>query len=85
MASSVSAAMAATFSYSPSSHSLGKVAQKPRLHLRRSAVASPRAETVNPAIRKEEAKVVDTVLVPELSKPLTAYCRYKNNPYFRFR
>ncbi|KAG8100010.1 hypothetical protein GUJ93_ZPchr0013g35993 [Zizania palustris] len=31
---------------------------------------------INPAIRKEEAKVVDTVLAAELSKPLTAYCRY---------
>ncbi|KAL5196537.1 hypothetical protein ABZP36_000049 [Zizania latifolia] len=30
---------------------------------------------INPAIRKEEAKVVDTVLAGELSKPLTAYCR----------
>jgi hypothetical protein len=31
---------------------------------------------INPAIRKEEAKVVDTVLAGELSKPLTPYCRY---------
>ncbi|KAF7066622.1 hypothetical protein CFC21_072572, partial [Triticum aestivum] len=30
---------------------------------------------INPAIRKEEAKVVDTVLAGELSKPLTPYCR----------
>ncbi|KAG8100009.1 hypothetical protein GUJ93_ZPchr0013g35452 [Zizania palustris] len=30
---------------------------------------------INPAIRKEEPKVVDTVLAAELSKPLTAYCR----------
>lgn len=32
--------------------------------------------TINPAIRKEEDKVVDTVLTGELAKPLTAYCRY---------
>lgn len=30
---------------------------------------------VNPEIRKSEAKVVDTVVVTELSKPVTAYCR----------
>lgn len=34
------------------------------------------AETINPAIRKEEGKVVDSVVVTELSKPLTAYCRF---------
>ncbi|XP_058104691.1 CDGSH iron-sulfur domain-containing protein NEET [Magnolia sinica] len=34
-----------------------------------------RAEAINPAIRKEETKVVDSVVVTELSKPLTAYCR----------
>ncbi|KGN50388.1 CDGSH iron-sulfur domain-containing protein NEET [Cucumis sativus] len=32
-------------------------------------------EHINPAIRKSEDKVVDSVLVPELSKPLTPYCR----------
>ncbi|XP_062190163.1 CDGSH iron-sulfur domain-containing protein NEET [Phragmites australis] len=30
---------------------------------------------INPDIRKEEGKVVDTVLTGELAKPLTAYCR----------
>ncbi|GMH19710.1 hypothetical protein Nepgr_021551 [Nepenthes gracilis] len=30
---------------------------------------------VNPEIRKNEDKVVDTVVVTELSKPVTAYCR----------
>ncbi|XP_075512485.1 CDGSH iron-sulfur domain-containing protein NEET-like [Primulina tabacum] len=34
-----------------------------------------RAETVNPDIRKTEDKVVDSVLVTNLSKPVTAYCR----------
>ncbi|XP_073139118.1 CDGSH iron-sulfur domain-containing protein NEET [Henckelia pumila] len=34
-----------------------------------------RAEAVNPDIRKTEDKVVDSVLVADLSKPVTAYCR----------
>ncbi|CBI24493.3 unnamed protein product, partial [Vitis vinifera] len=34
-----------------------------------------RAETINPEIRKIEEKVVDSVLVAELAKPVTAYCR----------
>ncbi|KAH0702575.1 hypothetical protein KY290_017892 [Solanum tuberosum] len=34
-----------------------------------------RAQAINPDIKKDEAKVVDSVLVTELSKPLTAYCR----------
>ncbi|GAA0166176.1 hypothetical protein LIER_40135 [Lithospermum erythrorhizon] len=35
-----------------------------------------RAESINPDIRKTEDKVVDAVVVTELSKPLTAYCRF---------
>ncbi|KZV41056.1 CDGSH iron-sulfur domain-containing protein 2-like [Dorcoceras hygrometricum] len=35
-----------------------------------------RAETVNLDIRKTEDKVVDSVLVVDLSKPVTAYCRF---------
>ncbi|XWS50647.1 hypothetical protein CRYUN_Cryun12cG0104300 [Craigia yunnanensis] len=44
---------------------------------RRSAAVVVRAEgqTINPEIRKTEQKVVDSVVVTELSKPLTAYCR----------
>ncbi|KAK4363414.1 hypothetical protein RND71_018655 [Anisodus tanguticus] len=34
-----------------------------------------RAEAINPDIKKDEPKVVDSVVVTELSKPLTAYCR----------
>ncbi|XP_042032030.1 CDGSH iron-sulfur domain-containing protein NEET-like [Salvia splendens] len=34
-----------------------------------------RAEAINPDIRKTEEKVVDSVLLPEISKPVTAYCR----------
>ncbi|PSS33125.1 CDGSH iron-sulfur domain-containing protein [Actinidia chinensis var. chinensis] len=40
-----------------------------------SAVVVVRAEAINPEIRKTEEKVVDSVVVSELSKPLTAYCR----------
>ena len=52
--------------------SFGGVSVKPR----RVAVAV-RAESqgINPEIRKSEDKVVDSVVVTELSKPLTAYCR----------
>ncbi|TVU39376.1 hypothetical protein EJB05_12790 [Eragrostis curvula] len=49
----------------------------PSLRPRRGVVAV-RAEAgggINPAIRKEEDKVVDTVVTGELAKPLTAYCR----------
>ncbi|XP_040382035.1 CDGSH iron-sulfur domain-containing protein NEET [Oryza brachyantha] len=49
-----------------------------RVRARRGLVAV-RAEAgvggINPSIRKEEEKVVDTVLAGELSKPLTPYCR----------
>ncbi|NP_001309349.1 CDGSH iron-sulfur domain-containing protein [Solanum lycopersicum] len=38
-------------------------------------VVMVRAQAINPDIKKDEAKVVDSVLVTELSKPLTAYCR----------
>ncbi|EER97189.1 hypothetical protein BDA96_02G313700 [Sorghum bicolor] len=51
-------------------------AQAPRP---RRGLVAVRAEAagggINPAIRKEEDKVVDTVLTGELAKPLTAYCR----------
>ncbi|KAI5077800.1 hypothetical protein GOP47_0007624 [Adiantum capillus-veneris] len=30
---------------------------------------------INPSIKKQEAKVVDTVLISDLRKPLQAYCR----------
>ncbi|KAL9254924.1 CDGSH iron-sulfur domain-containing protein [Drosera capensis] len=37
---------------------------------------------VNPAIRKDEGKVVDTVVVTELAKPVTAYCRcWRSNTF----
>ncbi|KAL6871530.1 hypothetical protein ACP4OV_014359 [Aristida adscensionis] len=51
-----------------------------RVKGRRAGLVVVRAEAgagggINPAIRKEEDKVVDTVLAGELTKPLTAYCR----------
>ncbi|KAL0400862.1 UNVERIFIED_CONTAM: CDGSH iron-sulfur domain-containing protein NEET [Sesamum latifolium] len=36
-----------------------------------------RAEAINPDIRKTEDKVVDSVVVADLAKPLTAYCRQR--------
>ncbi|CAN6466488.1 unnamed protein product [Victoria cruziana] len=33
------------------------------------------AQGINPEIRKNEEKVVDSVQVSDLSKPVTAYCR----------
>ncbi|KAJ4706155.1 CDGSH iron-sulfur domain-containing protein NEET [Melia azedarach] len=47
------------------------VAAKPR----RMVVVRAEAQGINPDIRKTEEKVVDSVVVAELSKPLTAYCR----------
>ncbi|XP_031095867.1 CDGSH iron-sulfur domain-containing protein NEET [Ipomoea triloba] len=45
-------------------------ATKPRRRM-----VAVRAESINPDIRKTEDKVVDSVVVTELAKPLTAYCR----------
>ncbi|KAI5670178.1 hypothetical protein M9H77_10542 [Catharanthus roseus] len=54
-----------------SSSSVSAVVLRPR----RRMVVKAAAEGINPEIRKTEAKVVDTVVVTELSKPLTPYCR----------
>ncbi|KAJ0772179.1 putative iron-binding zinc finger, CDGSH type, mitoNEET, CDGSH iron-sulfur domain-containing protein [Helianthus annuus] len=42
---------------------------------RRMVVVRAEGGTINPEIRKAEEKVVDAVVVTELAKPLTAYCR----------
>lgn len=42
---------------------------------RRLVAVRAEAAAINPGIRKTEEKVVDAVVVTELSKPLTAYCR----------
>lgn len=57
---------------SSSSSSVSAVVLRPR----RRMVVKAAAEGINPEIRKTEAKVVDTVVVTELSKPLTPYCRF---------
>ncbi|KAF5205212.1 Cdgsh iron-sulfur domain-containing protein [Thalictrum thalictroides] len=67
--------VSARFSYNPSllkNHQSNKVAS---IKVGRVRGFSIKAEAINPQIRKEEAKVVDSVVVTELSKPLTAYCR----------
>uniref|UniRef100_A0A6N2NGD1 Iron-binding zinc finger CDGSH type domain-containing protein n=1 Tax=Salix viminalis TaxID=40686 RepID=A0A6N2NGD1_SALVM len=51
---------------------------KPNIAAARSrtlVVVRAEAQAINPEIRKNEEKVVDSVAVAELSKPLTAYCR----------
>ncbi|KAI7745463.1 hypothetical protein M8C21_010479 [Ambrosia artemisiifolia] len=42
---------------------------------RRMVVVRAEGAPINPEIRKTEEKVVDAVVVTELAKPLTAYCR----------
>lgn len=42
---------------------------------RRVVVVRAEGQAINPEIRKSEDKVVDSVVVTELAKPLTAYCR----------
>ncbi|PWA47222.1 2 iron, 2 sulfur cluster binding protein [Artemisia annua] len=62
------------FTLSPSS--LKRSSTGSRISTRRMVVV--RAEGgagINPDIRKTEDKVVDAVVVTELAKPLTAYCR----------
>ncbi|KAG8390275.1 hypothetical protein BUALT_Bualt01G0066700 [Buddleja alternifolia] len=67
MASLSSSTVFAGFSYSrPASSSAAAKSRR---------MVSVRAEAVNPEIRKTEDKVVDSVVVTELAKPVTAYCR----------
>lgn len=42
---------------------------------RRLVAVRAEGQAINPEIRKSEQKVVDSVVVTELSKPLTPYCR----------
>ncbi|KAJ0974588.1 hypothetical protein J5N97_016553 [Dioscorea zingiberensis] len=74
MAFSIVSGMSSSFGYG-AAEVLKKRQQRERQGTRR-MVAVVRAEGgINPQIRKDEAKVVDSVLVSDLSKPLTAYCR----------
>ena len=52
------------------SFSFGGVSARPRR-----VVVRAESQAINPEIRKSEDKVVDAVVVTDLSKPLTAYCR----------
>ncbi|KAI8564681.1 hypothetical protein RHMOL_Rhmol03G0200300 [Rhododendron molle] len=72
MASMLSMSVGAAFSYGGLGLRPSRAGTQPRP---RSAAVVVRAEAINPEIRKSEAKVVDSVVVAELSKPLTAYCR----------
>lgn len=67
MASMASAGVA------PAGFSCGRPPFSAPVNPRRTVVV--RAETINPGIRKTEDKVVDSVVITELNKPLTAYCR----------
>ncbi|KAJ0098356.1 hypothetical protein Patl1_19979 [Pistacia atlantica] len=72
MASIVSMVAAPGFCYSKSTMvGASTVTARPR----RLVVVRAEVQGINPDIRKAEEKVVDAVVVTELSKPLTAYCR----------
>ncbi|KAK4837506.1 hypothetical protein QYF36_006019 [Acer negundo] len=73
---SILSTVAAGFCYNKSPMVVGGGAAAARLPGSVAAVVV-RAEAgqgINPDIRKTEQKVVDSVVVTELSKPLTAYC-----------
>ncbi|KAJ9139961.1 hypothetical protein P3X46_030652 [Hevea brasiliensis] len=71
----IASALGAGFCFSESR--VGEL--KPNTHSaarsRRMVAVRAEAQSINPEIRKNEEKVVDSVVVAELSKPLTAYCR----------
>ena len=70
------AACRLTFPSSAPAPGLGRVQARRGVVAVRAEADTAGGSGINPAIRKEEAKVVDTVLAGELSKPLTPYCRY---------
>ncbi|KAK1261667.1 hypothetical protein QJS04_geneDACA023702 [Acorus gramineus] len=63
------------FSYAPSIKDLTARRRAPSAASASRRATRVRAQGINPEIRKEEGKVVDNVVVSELSKPVTAYCR----------
>ncbi|KAL0913190.1 hypothetical protein M5K25_016632 [Dendrobium thyrsiflorum] len=70
----------ARFAYSPSMEVPKKRQLMPSLasapyRRRNSALVVMAQVGINQEIRKNEDKVVDSVVVSELSKPVTAYCR----------
>ncbi|EEF51496.1 conserved hypothetical protein [Ricinus communis] len=68
-------ALAAGFCYSKSRVEGFKPTTHAAAKPRRMIAVRAEAQGINPAIRKDEEKVVDSVMVAELSKPLTPYCR----------
>ncbi|KAI3918128.1 hypothetical protein MKX01_041448 [Papaver californicum] len=75
MASSMVNVFGARVSYSPSPMKCVMTRSVSTATTAKLNSVSIRAEVINPEIRKTEDKVVDSVVVSELSKPLTAYCR----------
>ncbi|PKA60453.1 hypothetical protein AXF42_Ash008513 [Apostasia shenzhenica] len=74
--SAVVSTIGACFTYGPTAETLQKRQLNAPAPRRRGVSVVVRAEGgINPEIRKNEDKVVDSVVVSELSKPLTAYCR----------
>ncbi|CAI0547139.1 unnamed protein product [Linum tenue] len=75
----IATSVSASFCYSKSSRIDGSriLFTAAAVPMRGRRVVSVRAEAqaINPEIRKSEEKVVDSVEVAELAKPLTAYCR----------
>ncbi|CAL1405122.1 unnamed protein product [Linum trigynum] len=73
----IATSVSASFCYSSRIDGYKPVSTAAAVPMRRRRVVSVRAEAqaINPEIRKSEEKVVDSVEVAELAKPLTAYCR----------
>lgn len=65
----------ARFSYAPTAEGL-KQRRMQAVSLQRRAIGVRAEGGINPEIRKAEEKVVDSIVVADLSKPVTAYCRY---------
>ncbi|XP_057798442.1 CDGSH iron-sulfur domain-containing protein NEET [Salvia miltiorrhiza] len=67
--------MASLFSSTYASLSYGGPAPSTAASKPRRRMVAVRADAINPDIRKTEEKVVDSVLLTEIAKPVTAYCR----------
>ncbi|KAG1362344.1 CDGSH iron-sulfur domain-containing protein NEET [Cocos nucifera] len=74
MASSMVSTVGARFSYAPTAEAL-KQRRMQAVSIRRRTVSVRVEGGINLEIRKAEEKVVDSVVVAEISKPVTAYCR----------
>ncbi|KAJ4831867.1 hypothetical protein Tsubulata_041873 [Turnera subulata] len=75
MATTVACTLGAGFCYDKSRIQGVMKPSSVALRSRRVVLVRAEAQSINPAIRKDEEKVVDSVEVAELSKPLTPYCR----------